>query len=283
MEVVTYLKIILRYWWLVLLVTLASTAMASAISLTKAPSYSTQARVVAKPSTVVLTETNDLINTMSEIGMRPVMGTYALVFTSDDVRQAALDAVGMTPTTSKDYPLQANVLPDTTVIEISARGPDPELLTAYVNATMDAAVARALGLFGVVELQPLERAVLPETPTSPVPTRDIPVGLGLGLALGILLAFAIEYLRTPRRVEYEPQIRSLVPNGIPTITSLSQVPTIQQSSAREDMKVINGGQAAPRQEYLVPGRQPRVGWQNDPNALPERALQSGRREDSYPG
>ena len=48
--------------------------------------------------------------------------------------------------------------------------PRPQLLVAYVNATMDAAVARALGLFGVVELQPLERAVLPEAPTSPVPT-----------------------------------------------------------------------------------------------------------------
>ena len=61
------------------------------------------------------------------------------------------------------------------------------------------------------------------------------------------------------------------------------MPTIQQPLAREDMKVINGGQTPPRQEYLVPGRQQRVGWQNDPNAQPERALQSGRRENSYPG
>jgi hypothetical protein len=137
----------------------------------------------------------------------------------------------------------------------------------------------------VVELQPLERAVLPEAPASPVPSRDIPVGAGLGLALGILLAFAIEYLRTPRRVENEPQIRSLVPNGISTITPITQVPALQQPFAREEMKVINGGQAQapPRQEYLVPGRQQRIGWQDTPNTQPERALQSGHREDSYPG
>jgi succinoglycan biosynthesis transport protein ExoP len=283
MEVVTYLKIIGRYWWLVLLATLAATGMSAALSLTRAPSYSVQARVVAKPATSVLTTTNDLVSMVSEMGMRPVIGTFAQIFTSAEVKQAARAAVGLDEAEAKDYPLQANVLPDTTVIEVSAKGRDPQLLTDYVNATVDAAVARAPGLFGVIELQPLEQATLPEGPTSPVPSRDIPVGGGLGLALGILLAFGMEYLRTPRRVEYEPQIRSLVPNGIQTPPALPQLPSSPQSLARDDMRVINGGQSQPRQQYLVPGRQHPIGWQNGTDPRAGQLAQPERKEDTFPG
>jgi capsular polysaccharide biosynthesis protein len=282
MEVVTYIKILGRYWWLVLLAALASTGVAAAISFTKAPTYAVQARVVAKPAIGVLTDTNHLINTVSEMSMRSVIGTLAQIFTSAEVQQDARRAAGLNDASAKDYPLQANVLPDTTVIEVSARGPDPQVLTTFANSTIDSAVARAPGLFGVIELQPLERAVLPLAPTSPVPARDIPIGGGLGLALGVLLAFAIEYMRAPRRAEYERQILSLIPNGVPTITSLTQVPSLQQPMAREDVKMIDGP-IPPRQEYLVPGQEPRVGWHRKPHNQPERALQPSRKDDAFPG
>lgn len=271
MEVMTYLKIIGRYWWLILLTTLVSTGAAAAISLTKAPSYTVQARVVARPATSVLTNTRDLISTVSEMGMRSVIGTYAQIFSSAEVVEAAHGAVGLDAETARDYPLQANVLPDTTVIEVSAKGRDPRLLADYVNATVNAAVTSSRDLFGVIELEPLEAARVPQEPTSPIPSRDIPLGAGLGLGLGVLLALAIEYLRTPRRVEHEPQIRSLVPSVFSTFPTL---PSGQQE-VRNDIRLINGGQE-PKQEYLVPGAQPRVGWQNT-------EVKPLRRDDSFPG
>lgn len=271
MEVVTYLKIIGRYWWLVVLTAAISTAVAAAVSFTKSPSYSVQARVVAKPATSVLTQTNDLINIVSEMNTRSVLGTYAQIFSSADVMSEAQASAGIDAATAKDYPLQANVLPDTTVIEVSGKGGNPQTLTNYVNATIEAAVKRAPGLFGVIELQPLEMATLPTVPTSPNPTRDIPIGGGLGLLLGIMLALAIEYLRTPRRTEqeYEPQIRSLVPtNVLPALPSLAP-----PQQGQQEMRVINGGQQ--RQEYLLPGRtqQQQRTWQSNPQ----------RKDDSFPG
>src|SRR5438067_591899 len=235
MEVITYLKIIARYWWLILLASVVSTGMATGIAFTKSKSYSAQALVVVRPSVGALSDTRTYVDMMSNLGTRSVIGTFSQLFTSSSVQQKAEAAVGMSEASAQDYPVEANILPDTTVIEVSAKGHNPKLLADYVNATMDAAVAQGSGLFEVLELQPLERATVPKDPTSPVPSRDIPIGGLLGLGLGVLLALVIEYMRTPRRqesVQYEPQIRSLVP-GVPGLPALPPSPA-PQPLTRED-------------------------------------------------
>ena len=239
MEVVTYLKIIARYWWLILLATVVSTGIAAGLSFTKAKSYSTQALVVVRPATGVLTHTNDLVNMMSELGTRSVLGTFAQVLTSGDVQRTAEAAVGLNPTSALDYPLEANVLPDTTVIAVTGKGHDPKLLADYINATVDAAVANSTDMFQVLELHSLQSAAVPVTPTSPNPSRDIPIGTLLGLGLGIMLALALEYLRNPRRQEapYEPRIRSLVPESM---TNYSALPSPSQTQRWEELQVVGG-------------------------------------------
>jgi capsular polysaccharide biosynthesis protein len=239
MEVVTYLKIIARYWWLILLATVVSTGIAAGLSLTRAKSYSTQALVVVRPATGVLTHTNDLVNMMSELGTRSVLGTFAQVLTSGGVQQTAEAAVGLNATTALDYPLEANVLPDTTVIAVTGKGHDPKLLADYINATVDAAVANSTDMFQVLELHSLQSAAVPVSPTSPNPSRDIPVGALLGLGLGVMLALALEYLRNPRREEapYEPRIRSLVPESM---TNYSALPSPGQTQERTEMQVVSG-------------------------------------------
>ncbi|MEO8288305.1 MAG: Wzz/FepE/Etk N-terminal domain-containing protein [Chloroflexota bacterium] len=237
MEVSAYLKIIARYWWVILLAAIVSTGAAVTITVVKSKSYTANARVLAQPASV-LTDTRSLVDMTGQVGYRSVMNTFAQVFTSADVRTEALKAAGIDPANALDYPIEANVLPDSSVIQVSARGHDPLALSDYVNATVDAAVRRGSELYRVIELVPLDRATVPVLPTSPVPSRDIPVGAGLGLALGILLAFAIEYMRTPRRIEGEMQIRALPPNAA--------------ALDYDDRRVVN---AAPSQNYLT-GRQP---------------------------
>jgi len=213
MEVVSYLKIIGRYWWVILLTTLVATGVATAITSTRSKSYTVHVRVVAQPSSV-LSDTRTLVDMSGQVGTRTVMGTLAQVFTEADVRAEALNAAGMTEAQALDYPMDASVLPDSSVIEVSATGRDPILLTTYVNATVDSAVKHGSLVYRVIDLSPLERATIPKAPSSPVPTRDIPVGAVLGLVLGILLAFATDYIRTSRRQEAETQaqIRAFPPN-----------------------------------------------------------------------
>jgi capsular polysaccharide biosynthesis protein len=254
MEITAYLRIIARYWWVILLTTVVSTGVAFAITETKAKSYTVNVRVLAQPASVV-SNTNELINMSGQIGTREVMGTLAEAFTSADVQSNALAAAGMNATQATDYPIQANVLPASSVIEVTGTGHDPVLLANYVNATVSAGVKYGSSIYRVIDLVPMERATVPAAPTSPVPSRDIPLGAGLGLALGLLLAFATDYMRTPRRYEGEIQIRALPSNPI--------------ALNRDDRIVVNG--TAP-QDYLV-GRQQRTG----------SSLPPGRPDDKYPG
>ena len=95
MEVISYLKIIGRYWWVILLTTLVATGVATAITSTRSKSYTVHARVVAQPSSV-LSDTRTLVDMSGQVGTRTVMGTLAQVFTSADVRNNALRIVGHT-------------------------------------------------------------------------------------------------------------------------------------------------------------------------------------------
>ncbi len=208
MEVGTYLRIITRYWWVVLLVMLAAGGGAGLLDSVRASTYSTQVRVVASPARSLVDE-RTVVDLMGQMGSRHIIGTLAQSFTSSDVQATARKAAGISDTEAANYELEANVLPDTSVIQVSAHGPNPNTLASYVNATVGATVANAHNVYKVVDLQPLEQARVPTTPSSPVPSRDIPLGVGLGFALGVLLALALDYLLGSRGVRSE--LRALHP------------------------------------------------------------------------
>jgi len=205
MSVGQYVKNIVRYWWIVLLAAVAAGAGAAALDSFLKPSYSGYARVVLRPSDKI-TDTRTLVDMVGQIGLRYLTGTFAQTFTSQDVKAAAQKSAGLSATEALRYPLQANVLPDTVVIEVSGTGPDPDVLTRYLNATVDATIQQGNTLFGVVELQTLESAKVPPTPVSPKPLRDITLGLVLGLLLGCLLAWSYGYLREIQTARQRTQI-----------------------------------------------------------------------------
>ena len=77
-----------------------------------------------------------LVDLLGQVGYKYVTGTFAQTFSSDKVKAAAEQAVGLSGTEADLYPLQANVLPDTVVIEVSGKGPDREVLSRYLDATV---------------------------------------------------------------------------------------------------------------------------------------------------
>ncbi|HKP54321.1 MAG TPA: hypothetical protein VJ183_16920 [Chloroflexia bacterium] len=207
MEIKAYIRTIMRYWFVVALVTFVSGATAAFLVSVKRPVYSANARVATRPATV-LSDTRTIVDLLGQMTARSVTGTFAQAFTSSDVKAAARQAVGLSEKDAGNYPLEANILPDSLVLEVSGTGPDPGMLVNYINATVDATVQLAPTLFRVVDLVPLDPAHFPQAPTSPQPSRDIPLGIALGLLLGIMLALTIDYFRTPRAAN---NLRALPP------------------------------------------------------------------------
>jgi capsular polysaccharide biosynthesis protein len=214
MDVRTYMRIIGRYWPIIMLVTALAGSAAIALVNFREPQYNAAARVVARPATII-TDTRVIVDLVGQMGDRRVTGTFAEAFTSVDVRTEARASLGMSDEEALRYPLKAVVLPDTHVIEVSGTGPNPVRLATLINATVEATLKRASQLFRVIDLQPLEPARPPQRPSAPVPARDIPLGFGLGLILGVMLAFATDYLRGPRGVGGQLRTISPAPSPLP--------------------------------------------------------------------
>lgn len=194
MEIRTYLNSIMRYWWLVLLLLVAGGVGAALLDRTKTPTYSTQARIAVRPSPA-LSDTRAIIDLIGQMGDRYIAGTYAQAVTSAQVQEAARKASGLSVDDADNYVLDSAVLPDTSVVQINATGPNPTILVNYLNASLQATVDDTRDLFRVMEVVPLEAARMPHTPITPTPSRDIPFGAALGLGLGIVLALIVDYLR----------------------------------------------------------------------------------------
>ncbi len=208
MEIRTYLGSLLRYWWIIVLTALVAGGVAYMVDRGQAPTYSTHVRVAMRPSSIV-SDPRDIVNLVGEIGARNLTGTFAEAFTSQQVRTDAQKAAGLTADQADAYSVDASVLPDTTVIDVEASGPNPTLLVAYLQATITAAVDNTRDLFRVLDLVPLDQAAVPTTPSAPTPARDTALAAALGAAAGVLLALALDYLRENRR---EPETVR-VPSG----------------------------------------------------------------------
>jgi receptor protein-tyrosine kinase len=194
MEIRTYLRAILRYWWLVLLLMVAAGVATALLDRVRTPTYSTQARMALRPSTT-LSDTRTIVDLVGQMSARNIPGTFAQAATSAQVLTAARQAAGISDADADDYTLEANVLPDTSVVQVTGTGPNPTTLVNYLNASLEATVNDSRALFQVLELVALEPARIPDTPIAPQPSRDIPLGVALGLGLGILLALLIDYAR----------------------------------------------------------------------------------------
>ncbi len=218
MEIRTYARIVMRYWWVVLIATIGAGLAAAALDRFEKPVYSSHARVVLQLSPLI-TDTRTLSDLLGQMGGRYVSGTFAQSFTSDSVKAQSRKAAGLSDAQAVNYPYEANVLPDTAVIEVTGSGTDPIVLSNYLNAAVSATISDTQGLFRVVGLVPLEPARPPDAPSSPVPSRDIPTGVGLGLGLGVLLALALDYLRGSE--EQRKRVAETQQSTTPASSSLS--------------------------------------------------------------
>jgi capsular polysaccharide biosynthesis protein len=196
MEARAYFNLILRYAWLIILIMVVAGVGTAVVDSMREPTYRATARVVVRPA-AGLSEERTTVDMVAQMGARFIPGTFAQIVTSAAVEADAQKAVGLSAAAATDYPVEANVLPDTAVVELAMTGRDPVLLAKYLNATVDATIKNSKDLFRVVDLVPLETVQPPQNKISPVPSRDIPLAVGLGLAAGVLLALALGYIRAP--------------------------------------------------------------------------------------
>ena len=165
-------------------------------------------------------------------GLQQITQTMAEGINSRPVAEAVIRQLNL-QTTPEDFQkkLNAEQVRATQFIQVDYEDTSPETAQRVANAVGDAfseQLSEVSPSANAVTATVWERAELPEEPVSPNPVRNAGLALGVGVMLGVALAFLLEYLddrwRSPDEAE---QI-----SGVPTfgVIPVYEVPKVKKEA-----------------------------------------------------
>lgn len=197
MEIKAYFQILLKRWWAILLGLIVVTIATYIWTNLQQTIYETTATYIIRPREGVITDDKfvaalDMVSRRVEINT-----TFAEVAGSKLIKDMAVATLELAADQRKQLSVSGSVVGGTNILSITAQSTDPVVARDFANAVGVETVKYVSGLYDVFELQPLDAARIPSRPISPNLPLNMMMGAFFGLALGIGLAFLVEYIKTP--------------------------------------------------------------------------------------
>jgi polysaccharide biosynthesis transport protein len=242
LELSDYIRIIRKYWVLLVAATLVGLGVGAIASLVQKPVYSSTTQVFVSlqsgDTTAELAQGNTF--TLSRVA------TYANLVDSQRVLDGVIASLGLDETFgSLDSRISASSVPETTIIEISATSDDPAEAAALADATA-ASLAETVSAIEArpdqtspVQLAVVERASVPSSPISPRTTVNIALGALIGLAIAVGFALLREVLDT--RIRNERDVRAVT--DAPLLGAIAFDP-----KAKQRPLIVHADPLSPRSE-----------------------------------
>jgi capsular polysaccharide biosynthesis protein len=191
-ELRRYLEVSLRWWWVVALAFVATTAVTVASVAAQSATYESSATFVVRPRPVDPSLDARAFDAL--IRGVTINTTYASIARSQLIRDRADEQLD--PGARRDdMSVSAKVLTDTNIVSISVKGPDPDNVVDLATAVSVETIEYVNGLSDVYVLEPLDEPTRPGSPVATNKVLTILVGLVLGVVLGVGMAMLVEYLR----------------------------------------------------------------------------------------
>jgi capsular polysaccharide biosynthesis protein/transposase-like protein len=176
-----------RRWWVVVAITLIAALAAWAYASTVPPRYQATATVLAHPA-VNVTKASDYSTDLSLLSYGSLEQTFVALARSSKLIDETTAGLGLGRAAGDHYHAVANVLPSSTVLEISVDGPDRAIVVPLANA-LGASVSKATRTyFPIFALTPLDAAVAPSSQIEPRTRQDVLFAGLAGLVLGVGVA-----------------------------------------------------------------------------------------------
>jgi capsular polysaccharide biosynthesis protein len=201
MELRASLRILLGKWW-VILIAFAATLVATIIfTFTEPWVFQAKATYVVAPSGS-FGSAGGFVNGLDVLSRRTeIASTYAEVANSRLIKDMASDELQISSKQERSLTVSSMVLAGTNVLEITVEGPDQVLVRDFADTVGTKVQAYAQDLYETYELRSLDRARLPSSPIRPNRKLYLLLGAASGLALGVGLAFLVQYLQVPSQSE----------------------------------------------------------------------------------
>jgi capsular polysaccharide biosynthesis protein len=192
MELKRAMMVLWKWWRLFSVAFLIVFISTIVFTFTQTPIYETNVRLIVSPSSVLMSDLNDLRSAVTALSAPVVTNTYAEISQSPSTVEKAWKQLDIRP--QKTYHVISTVLQETTIVSITVSGPDPKLTRDLANAITDQTMTYVEGLTTVYNLTLLDPAVTPELPSKPTYLLNLVLGIIIGLMTGVMLAFMAEYL-----------------------------------------------------------------------------------------
>jgi diguanylate cyclase (GGDEF)-like protein len=201
-----------RGWWLILLAALVALSASLTASYLATPQYQATARFIITPGSLLTSggDASAVVDGLDTLDRPSIVATYAEVMNSRRILAEALAYLQLQNIDTLKYTIQAVVLPESSVMELTVTGPDARIVADLANGIGYQSILFARGINRVYELNFLDQAVQPVIPISPQPLRDAALSLVLGAMVGAVLAILSEQIRVPleayrQRLRIDPQ------------------------------------------------------------------------------
>ena len=205
-SLVDLLQVVWRRLWIIILMTFVLAGSAMAFSLTRTPMY--------EASITILVGQEQRADVPANLGS-DVMGLQQLTRTVADlvdtrpIAETVIQDLGLRITPQEFIEnMEVEQVPETQVVEVTYRDPDPEKAQTITNAIGKAfsdQVSEVSTSANAITATVWEEAASPKTPVSHTPLRNGIIAAMLGCMLGLMLAFLLEYLddswRSPEEAE----------------------------------------------------------------------------------
>jgi capsular exopolysaccharide synthesis family protein len=209
MELTDYLLVLRRRWWQVVLVAILTVGAALLAGVVIPPRYESSVTLKVTPPPATSGTPYESVLTAELLAK-----TYRQLIDSDWIARAAMSRLGLSgPIYAFQRRITVELIPDTELLQITASGRTARGAAAAATAVSDAAIAFVSASGQKDQVGVALPAMVPSKAVWPQPLVAGVGGLGLGMALGIFLALAFDYLGA--RIEQTSDIEEKV--GLPVM------------------------------------------------------------------
>src|SRR5579883_202828 len=227
MELAQTLGAARRWWWLLLAATVLAGVTAYGVSHRLTPIYRAQAVLIINLSNQQLPTYQDVI------AGQTIATTYAHVVTARPTLDSAAARLGHGITADTINGVQASVIPQSELIQVSFEAASPTFAAQVANTVAQVSIEQVQALqtgdqTGTAvtsgsSMQLLEPAAVPAHPVSPNVRLDALLGALVGLVGASLVALLLDRLDDSIREPHE-----LAALGVPTLTAIPRSPRPRQ-------------------------------------------------------
>jgi uncharacterized protein involved in exopolysaccharide biosynthesis len=212
------LRAIGRGWYFLAVGAIAGAVAAVLLTARQQPVYEAASTYIVSPRVDGTTDAAESVRTLDGDRARAIVSTLVEVMTSSTVQQEAAATIGMEAATLADYSVQAVVLPEAYVAELTVVGPVAQNAVLLSAAVGNLAAARFVDLYQIYDVGLLDPADLPTGPVNRGLIETAVMAGALGLLAGAVVALIAAAPRIRRSNMMQRRLASY--GGEATVTLL---------------------------------------------------------------